>query len=101
MDKVVCLEGLVNWALTQCRIEAASFFLGGGASFSLFFYFLAGALVNNRWEEQPARSYGFAEMTVYNSSAIQFTYRGTTVGPDFPKDFYPTTGLIDEFWVFK
>jgi hypothetical protein len=67
------------------------------------------ALVNNRWEEQPAwsafrtRSYGFSEMIVHNATAVQFTFRGTTVGPDFPKEasVYPPTALIDEFWVFK
>ena len=47
------------------------------------------------------RAYGFAEMTVANATAIQFQYRGSTVGPDFPKGVYPTTGLIDSFWLYK
>ena len=65
------------------------------------------AIVNDRWLEQPdwsafrVRAYGFAEMTVANATAIQFQYRGSTVGPDFPKGVYPTTGLIDSFWLYK
>ena len=68
----------------------------------------AGAIVNDRWLEQPewsafrVRAYGFSEMTVYNASAVQFTYRSTQVGPDFPKaGTLPETGITDSFWVYK
>jgi acid phosphatase type 7 len=67
----------------------------------------AGAIVNDRWQEQPAwsafrvRAYGFAAMTVHNASAIEFVYHSSQGGPDFPRTAQDVQGVTDSFWVFK